>query len=293
MDALQCRQELATLDSLRRAKVVEALLVERMIRKSRRVLEVWEECHRDWNETLYRMTAYAMGAPRNTVPFEELSRRVSYHMCLKERNSLRRVEALLLGASGLLSGEYGDDSVMALQADYAYLVGKYNVESMRAGEWTRGGMMPAGNPVVRIVQMAALVSKEEFCVDGLLAIGSKEDAERLFRIATDKFWCNRMGIEGGGVSRIGRDKVNMLTINLVVPLQFAYAVATNNVALKDSSFALLEKIPAESNRLVSRWTGEGVDCPSAYDSQALIELSHLCDAGGCRECPLGRMLHRG
>lgn len=132
MDALQCRQELATLDSLRRAKVVEALLVVRMIRKSRRVLEVWEECHRDWNETLYRMTAYAMGAPRNTAPFEELSRRVTYHMCLKERNSLRRVEALLLGASGLLGGEYGDDSVMALQADYAYLVGKYNVESMRA-----------------------------------------------------------------------------------------------------------------------------------------------------------------
>lgn len=292
---MMCRENLATMEPLRRTKLVESLLVQRIVRKSQRVLEIWEECQRDWNQTLHVMTAYAMGAPRNSRPFEELARRVPYVACLKERSSLLRVEALLLGTSGLLRGEYYDDYVVRLQREYNYLEGKYHLAAMSGGEWCRMGNFPAGNPVMRIVQMAALVAKEEFSMDALMGVGSLADVERMFNITTSDYWQKRFKMDGKSVGiagHIGRDKVYMLAINLVVPMQFAYATVMGREELKIRALDMLEMIPSERNRLVNRWTGVGVPIRSAYDSQALIELSHLCDEGRCEECPLGRMMRR-
>ena len=290
-----CREELATMDSLRRTKILECELVQRMLRKSRRVLDIWEACKRDWNQTLHVMTAYAMGAPRNSRPFEELAGVVSYVACMKERSSHRRVEALLLGASGLLDDEFFDDYIVGLQEEYDYLRHKYNLRTMNKSSWCRGGNFPAGGPVVRIVQWAALVAKEEFSMDSLMEIKSTEDVERMFAVTTSDYWQKRFKIDGktaGACSHLGRDKVNMLAINLVVPMQFAYGTVMGREELKARAMDLLERIPAERNRLVSRWTGVGVPARSAYDTQALIELSHKCDEGRCEECPLGKQRKR-
>ena len=283
------------MEPLWRVKVVERLLVQRLLRKSARVVEMWERAERDWNQTLYQMTAYAMGAPRNSRPFERLAGRVSYLMCLRERGALVRVEAMLLGASGLLRGEFFDDYIVRLQEEYDYLAAKYSLRTMNAGEWSRGGNFPAGGPVMRIAQLAAIVAREEYSVDALLAIRTLSDVERLFDVRAGECWQKRYTPDGRsakGAGRIGREKVNMLAINLVVPMQFAYGEVMHNEEIKAQALDLLEQIPSEHNRVVARWTGEGVPSGSAYDSQALIELSHLCDERGCSECPLAKQLKK-
>ena len=295
MDRTLCGAELATMEPLWRVNVVESLLVQRMLRKSARVVEMWERAERDWNQTLYQMTAYAMGAPRNSRPFEQLAEMVTYLMCLRERGSLVRVEAMLLGASGLLRGEFFDDYVVRLQEEYEYLAGKYSLHSMNSREWHRGGNFPAGSPVMRIAQLAAIVAKEEYSVDALLAIRSLADVERLLDVCAGNYWQKIYGPDGGrarGAGRIGREKVQMLAINLVVPMQFAYGEVMRDEEMKSQALDLLEQIPSEHNRLVARWTGAGVPSGNAYDSQALIELSHLCDEGRCSECPLAKQLKK-
>ncbi len=117
----------------------------------------------------------------------------------------------------------------------------------------------------------------------------------MFAVTTSDYWQKRFKIDGksaGSAGHLGRDKVNMLAINLVAPMQFAYADVMRREGLKNVALDLLEKVPAERNRLVGRWTGYGVPVCSAYDSQALIELSQLCDEGRCEECPLGKMLKK-
>lgn len=295
LDREYCGEELAMMDSLRRTNILETLLVQRVLRKSHRVLDIWESSKRDWNQTLHVMTAYAMGAPRNSRPFEELARRVGYVACLKERTSQRRVEALLLGTSGLLGGEYFDDYIVSLQEEFDYLVSKYNLRAMNSGCWHRSGNFPAGNPVMRIVQWAALVSKEGYSTDALMEIRKPEDVERMFAVTTSDYWQKRFKIDGktaSSGSHLGRDKMNMLAINLVAPMQFAYAMVMGRESLKTAAMDLLESIPVERNRLVNRWTGVGVPVRSAYDSQALIELSQMCDEGGCDNCPLAKQLKK-
>lgn len=290
----ECAAQLAAEEPVRCTKIMEELVSERLGRKWRRVLSVWEECSRDWNETLYRMTAYAMGAPRHKSQFELLARRVSYLMCLKERDSQSRVEALLLGASGLMTGEYYDDYHLRLQADYEYLCNKYGLVALKSKEWNSGSTRPAGSPVVRIVQMATLLAKPDYSIDALLGLRGIEDVRRFFAIEPSDYWQKRLAADGNGagVGRLGIDKVYMLAINLVVPMQMAYAEVMNKNELRQRAIALLEEVPAERNRLVGRWTGCGVKCSSGFDSQALVELSTMCDEGRCGVCPLGKLIKK-
>lgn len=289
MDRALCCVELATMDSLRRAKVVENLLVQRLLRKSRHILDLWERSARDWNQTLHVMTAHAMGAPRNGEAFERLAERVSHIMCLRERGHIERVEAMLLGCSGLLDRECFDNHTLTMQQEYDYLAHKYELRSMRAGEWDLRGNYPAANPVMRIVQFATLATKEDFSLDRLLAVRSLADVERLFEVRVGEYWAEKYN---HGRGQMGRAKVQMLAINLVVPMLFAYGEVMQDVTSKERALALLEEVPSEQNSLVARWTGAGVPSPSAYDSQALIELAHLCDDGGCGVCPLAKQLKK-
>lgn len=293
-DSRICGAELATMEPLCRTKLIEQLLVGRLLRKSARVLDIWERSARDWNQTLYVMTSYAMGAPHNSQAAQELAERVSYLMCLRERGTQERVETMLLGASGLLEGEYFDDYLLEVQKEYDYLAAKYGLQKMKGSEWRKGNF-PAGNPVMRVIQMAALVTKEEYSVDALLAMRTLEDVEQLFDVRASDYWQQRFlkqGASRASVGSLGRDKLRMLAINLVVPMQFAYGEVVRNEALKDCALDLLEKVPAEHNRLVGRWTAAGVPARSAYDSQALIELSQLCDGGECATCPLAKQLKK-
>ena len=53
--------------------------------------------------------------------------------------------------------------------------------------------------------------------------------------------------------RIGRMKSDLLGINLVSLIQYAYGAYNGNERLRERAFALLEAIPAEENRFMRRW----------------------------------------
>lgn len=295
-DPNECLMLLATVEPLYRTKVIESLLTQRIIAKTQRVNNIWHESSKDWNQTLYTMAAYALGAPQNSAPAQQLSHIVNYNMCLRERSKLQSVEAMLLGASGLLAGEYYDNYIVALQEEYDYLANKYSLQAMKAGQWKVSHNYPAGGPVMRLVQLAALVCKPGFSFDALMGCATLGEIDALLGVEMSDYWQQHFTPQGAKTKvhkRVGRDKVVMMAINLVVPLQIAYAEAMNDAELKERALGLLETLPAEHNKLVARCTGVGVPCRSAYDSQALIELQNLCARGGCLECPLEKQLRKG
>jgi len=51
---------------------------------------------------------------------------------------------------------------------------------------------------------------------------------------------------------------------------------------------LLEQLKPESNSIIETWREAGVDCRSAAESQALLQLTtRYCDAKDCLHCRLG------
>ena len=91
--------------------------------------------------------------------------------------------------------------------------------------------------------------------------------------------------------RLGTFKANIIGINLVSVLQFAYGSYTGREALRDSALTLLERLPAEDNRYMRGWHDAGLTPRSAFESQALLQLAtEYCAAKRCAECPVGRRI---
>ena len=90
---------------------------------------------------------------------------------------------------------------------------------------------------------------------------------------------------------IGHTKTDLLGINLVVQMQFAYGSYINNETLRTRAMSLLENIPAEDNSIIRGWNACGTLAKTAFDSQALIQLrNEYCKRDDCDRCPVGRRI---
>lgn len=69
-------------------------------------------------------------------------------------------------------------------------------------------------------------------------------------------------------------KSDLLGINLVSLIQYAYGAYNGNERLRERAFALLEAIPAEENRFMRRWRLYDLRPANAFQSQALLQLGH-------------------
>ncbi len=291
-----CARHIASMESHERIAMYTRLLADRMARKCRDIRNIYNEHDQNWNETMYVMLMRTMGDSKNKEAFTELARRVRYTAISRERNSIVYVEAMLLGASGLLE-MYDDDSyIRDLKTTFNYLRQKYSIVPMEAGYWIISRTNPNNHPVLRIAQMAMFLSTREFLFDHMIKCRTVEDIHRMFRTEASQYWSTHYIPSHPSYEhpkRIGHFKASLLGINLTVPMMFAYADYTGEEKLKETALDLLEKINCEDNRFINAWRAGGVIMESAFDSQAMLQLNNeFCRKELCWQCPVCRYVLR-
>lgn len=250
------------------------------------------ESDSNWNQTFYVLLFRTIGDVTNRDAFLTLARRVSYRMVLRERASLYAVEAMLIGASGLLDNYRDDAYTRSLKQDFDYFSRKYEIAPMTGAEWNLRDIRPANHPLLRIAQLAAFLASNDFLIDRLVECRTAEEVRRLFSAEASDYWYTHY-IPATPTrelpKRIGRTKSDLLGINLVSLIQYAYGAYNGNERLRERAFALLEAIPAEENRFMRRWRLYDLRPANAFQSQALLQLAtEYCDRRRCAECPVGR-----
>lgn len=289
-----CGGYLAGLGSLQRSEICTALLFSRLERKMRMVDALREEASENWNQTFYLLYFRTLGDRRNQEAYLSLARRVPYKVVLRERLAPRAVEAMFFGASGLLTLYPHDAYTLDLARDFEYLAAKYDIEPLEAGVWELDEVRPANHPVLRLAQAAEFFIQDEFVMERAMSCRTEEDIRRLFCIEAPSYWRTHHvpGAESDeSPKRIGAFKANIIGINLVAVLQFAYGSYTGSERLRDSALTLLERLPAEDNRYMRAWQAAGVRPRNAFESQALLQLAtEYCAARRCAECPVGRRI---
>ena len=286
-----CGGYLAGLGSLQRSEICTALLFSRLERKMRMVDALREEASENWNQTFYLLYFRTLGDRRNQEAYLSLARRVPYKVVLRERLAPRAVEAMFFGASGLLTLYPHDAYTLDLARDFEYLAAKYDIEPLDAGVWELDEIRPANHPVLRLAQAAEFFIQDEFVMERAMSCRTEEDIRRLFCIEASDYWRTHHipGIASDEhPKRLGAFKANIIGINLVSVLQFAYGSVTGRETLRDSALTLLERLPAEDMR---NWRNTGVMIRNAFESQALLQLAtEYCPAKRCTECPVGRRI---
>lgn len=290
-----CGGYLTGLPPLQRSELFTRLLFDRLQRKMQLVEALRAEAADNWNQTFYLLYFRTLGDRQNQEAYLQLARRVPYRIVLRERLARRAVESMLLGASGLLGLYPDDDYTLDLKRNFVYLAAKYDIEPMEASAWQLQEVRPANHPVLRIAQAAEFFARDEFVMDRAMACRTEEEVKRLFCIDSSDYW--RTHHTPGAKSddrpkRLGAFKANIIGINLVAILQFAYGSHTGSERLRDNALSLLERLPAEENRYMRTWrSASGLVPGNAFESQALLQLhTEYCSSRRCAACPVGRRI---
>ena len=289
-----CGGYLSKLDTLHRLDIYNKLGFERLSRKNSDINHIFEECQQNWQQTFYTMLMRTMGGVDNKEAFTELARRVPYAILLREREVAANVEAMLIGASGLLTLYPHDEYILNLKRNFSYLSTKYSITAMEASAWRLKRIYPNNHPILRLSQVASFITYTREMMDRMLACTSGDDVYNLFSCQTLPYWQTHYipaSTSPSVAKRTGRTKTDLLAINLVVQMQFAYSSYTGNERLYSRALGLLESLPAEKNSIIAQWNSFGPLARTAFDSQALLQLSfEYCRDRRCEECLVGKQI---
>ncbi len=283
----RCGIYLYHMDVMRRQQIYHELESERMEEKCYKINKLFKLCDENWNQLFFVNFLRYLSDEPNRNNYIEIGLRIGHNTLLREKGSLRNMEALLIAASGLVDTLPKDEFTKELKKSVAYMAHKYEIEPIPQECWIRRGMTPTKEPIIRLVQAARLFHKNELIFNALINCRTRDDIFNLFNIEGDSEWNKYFGESQS--RKIGVMKCDLIGINFVAPMLHLYGIYTSNDDLLATAASITESIPAESNRYITGWKREGLAPISAFETQALIQLyTKHCMEKACKSCPVFR-----
>ncbi|MDH6343088.1 hypothetical protein M2480_001715 [Parabacteroides sp. PFB2-12] len=289
--AIACLAFLPEVDPVFLASWMAALLEERLERKTEAIFQLLEQYNNDWNEVFYISLTRSFGFGINGDAFEWLAKSLPFQYIRKQRNSHSQVEALLFGQAGMLDAPGNCDYYRLLQREYHFFQKKYGLRPLDGSLFKNLRVRPGNFPYERLAQLAALWVRYDTLFSNLLEAGTPRALKDHFRISPSDYWKTHYHFRYASPEkekRIGENSLNILLINTVVPMFFAYGEQHHLPQYNERALRLLEILPAEKNSIVQIFQQAGVPVHHAGDSQALIQLKRAyCESKKCLYCRIG------
>lgn len=291
-----CLERLPAIDPVFRLQWMDALLAERLERKTDDILRWLDLYQKDWNEVFYILLCRNFGFGVNSDAFERLARSLPLKCILKQRPSASQVEALFLGQAGLLNDSNGNRHhyYRLLQQEYSFLRKKYGLEPLEPHIFRNLRLRPDATPHIKLVELAAIWIRHDTLFSSVLSARTPRELKDFFRVPASAFWdthYNFLRPSPHKKKQLGENALNMLLINTVVPLMFAYGLYHQMDEHKARALRLLASIPPEQNSIISLFSQVGMKPRNAGDTQALIQLKrNYCEQKKCLYCRLGFQL---
>ena len=296
-----CYQIIPSLTSLTVHAWMNALQTERLEQKTNAIEDRVRRCNGDWENAYFVTTARNFGFGVNGEAFEEWAFHIPLQAVGHHRDDILQIEAIFMGQAGLLElntipERYQKDALndgyfAKLRNEYKYLAHKFNLTPMDYRQWRFLRLRPQNFPHIRISQLAHLYYQRKAGLSQLVEAASVEDAKKVLATAVTPYWETHYTF---GSTSVRNDKnlspfsLNLLCINTVVPILFAYGRHRGEEKYCDRAFDFLEQLRPENNYIIRLWQQCGLVVDNAGDSQALIQLKkEYCDKKECLRCRFG------
>ena len=288
---IPCENKISAIPGIFIRSWKNALLTERLLQKTENISEILSQNNRHWEEAFYLNLARSFGFGTNGQAFEMLAASLPMQILGKHKNDLSQLEALLFGQAGLLAAKEEDAYLLSLRKEYDFLKIKYDLKPIDGSQWKLLRLRPDNFPHVRIAQFAALIHKSTGLFSKITENPDIQYLQGIFRVEPSEYWKTHYLFaheSHKSLKGIGQKAIEGIIINTVVPFLFSFADTRGNQSMKDKAIEILEKLPAENNVITRMWHETGIDCASAFDSQALIQLKKMyCDKRNCLRCRIG------
>jgi hypothetical protein len=278
-----------------------------------KVSKVEERYHRvkDLNEVLYQSIMDALGFSKNREPFRKLSGLISYQNLMQavvpdeEATALMRLQAILLGAGGLLTEVKSLNVVpfvQRLENLWMEFQSAHKIKAMEKKEWRLFRMRPDNFPMIRIAGFAKFLcqNRNRSLMDIFIRIFESSTTEivkhglSILTVSSFGHWSEHYFLEGGDKRKqgdlIGRQRAFEIWVNAVLPVIALQAKLTKNEdLLRKVNQVYASSKSLERNSLITymkkqfRFTERQ---HSAQFAQGLIHLHKRCTAYACADCPV-------
>lgn len=291
-----CAEKIKQVPHLTIVEWVEGLAFERLHGKVERIHQLLDSFNGSWEDVCYVTLARNFGFGINNDAFERLARRTPLRLLGKHSDSVLQIEALLFGQAGMLDAQKpGMDSYYnQLCTEYAFLSNKFQLTPMEKESWKLFRIRPQNFPYRRIVMLAQFIEGGFRMMNRILEAEGEKEMRALFEVELSGYWTKHYTFgkpNERATATLSRSSIDIILINTVAPLLYAYGELTGNYEMTDKAIKLLEDLRAESNSIVSHFVAYGIDCPDALTSQALVQLKReYCDARKCIYCKIGHHL---
>ncbi|MDE0560942.1 DUF2851 family protein [Algoriphagus sp. NF] len=294
---LPCGHALSQVPEIIRFSALEKALVERLHQKSEQILQILDQTKGDWEETAYRWLFQCFGFKTNAEPMSQLAGLLPYKTLQKHRNQLSAVEAMLFGLAGLLPEKTEEPYVQHLIREYDFYQKKFGWEGQLLRQhWNFMGVRPSNFPTLRIAQLAAILAKAPNLLQAVME-DSRDFAsfKKLLQVQTSDYWLYHYTFGKSSEKMASRGisgtVLQLLTINFVMPLWFAYGRYFQNPDWQERCFDLLQEIPAERNFIIRKFESADWKASNAFDSQGMIGLFRTyCSPKKCLQCKIAQSL---
>ena len=265
--AIRCQHLLSSVPPMIVHDWLSALATQRMLVKADRVKDLILQNHESWQEAFYVILSRSLGTGINSDAFERLARSLPYAFLLKHLDDPLQVRALLLGQAGLIP-----ESEQRLLDEYRFLRAKFQLKPMSPSDWKRAKRRPQASPENRLEALAQILSSHRELFSEVLDAHDIGQLQRPFLLPR----------------LIGRQTVNSIIINAIIPIMLSYGQWSADSDLCDRAMTLLESLPAEANRYIDYWSQVGLKSNNAFDTQALLQLyREYCEPHKCINCRIG------
>jgi hypothetical protein len=289
---IACANHLQAISPLHVAQWTSSLVVEKLRERASMLQLILKTVNGHWDAMLSAVLFRSFGLPVNTTPFEMLALLVPYPLLLRNKNNLFALEAMLFGKSGMLYTSLPEDKyVEGLHREYSRFAAKLGARSVPSHAWKFMRMRPSSFPSLRIAQLASFIKE---CYPPHQVVESRPPVQELyniFRIRAGDYWNNhfRFGkVSGTNPKFLGRQFINNLIINGIVPYCFLFGKMNDKHAFCDYAIQLLEQLPPENNTVLRSWRQYGLQGTNAFESQALLFLhKKYCIEKRCLSCQFG------
>ena len=296
-----CHRIIPSLSRLGVHAWMNALQTERLEQKTEAIADRLKRCDGSWEAAYFVTLARNYGFGINGDAFEAWACHIPLQAVAHHQDNLLQVEAFFLGQAGLLdplsiperhrAEALADSYFLRLRKEYLYLQHKFSLKPIDFQLWKFLRLRPQNFPHIRIAQLANLFYQRRAGLSQLLDCNDVKAAGELLRSAVTPYWETHYTFGHAGrkhEKRLSAASLQLLLINTVVPILFAYGRHKSDEKLCDRAFDFLDQLKAEDNHIVRMWHACGLDVENAGDSQALIQLKKMyCDRKDCLRCRIG------
>ncbi|HEY6143131.1 MAG TPA: DUF2851 family protein [Flavobacterium sp.] len=288
-----CEKQLAAIPQFTLKNWQERLFFERLERKSKPVFDLLEQTNQDWEAVLFCLLAKNFGLNTNGEIFHKIAQSIPFSIIRKESFEVENLEALLFGTAGLLDSEKEDTYFVDLKFRYFYLLHKYQLEKKVIDTVQFFKHRPDNFPTIRLSQLANLYHLQQNLFSKIGTANSVETIYEIFNVSTSDYWQNHYQFDKESpkkMKKLSKSFIDLIVINTIIPLQFAYAKSQGK-EISEDLIQLLEEVATEKNAIIDKFSSFGIEAKNAFESQSLLQLKNeYCNKSRCLECAIGMEL---